>query len=585
MAKNRDNNDAVGQQTSVPEQDMTFQDKIIDMVAPSHLNIYRYIGTPVGYENHKLPHDGLVRAPIGFYRLAEDTENGNRVLLFSNEPESLAGQNNGQETRRLSSDMEHSVYVIAARENIRDTRWVQEEIIKHQNDLQNWRLKHLNLYVESENMRADEDIQQEAADTAKPDPKACQVIKMSNSNVGYGLFEQEDGSWNVSLYAGDAPNTEEAQHFVAVSDDPTFDNFFALRHDMGNFETLDDANRLVAHDFQKRAYRLWNGQAPVSASDSPRLALQRRLINLLKAPAQKGWLFKASVPLFAAAAVGGIGFLMTGGAIAATGAAAAISGLATAGLGLAANHFAEQVVEQGLKKLVSEKSQEEKNKTLPKHERKKAFEYTQEIGQRLSPRLSADKAGNLRPLNDREAGIRPPLSAPSLFMSDHYAEEWLFGGLSGAFGAIVFPVNEHSFSVQYPNGIVSLYNTEKRSVHVRMRPDLRVRHPDDDVPDPPLPQRVAEMLKDGEIVRVAMGQNGFDSGRKTRQEFADEIKEIIRAPVAQPDGSQKRPDYVARKRHLKSYSLQSIKELFSREAAPDFAQMTFIPQKNQSPQP
>lgn len=548
--------------------DMTFQDKVIEMIAPGHLNVYRYIGPPEGHETNNFPHDGLIRAPIGFYRLTEDMETGNKVLLFSYDHNALKGKERADGDRYLSSKNADtgSAYVIAARENIRDIRWVHEEMIIHQNTLQTWRLHHLNLYVESENMRSDQSIQE-----AEEEPKADQekqIIKMSNSHIGYGLFEQEDGTWNVSLYVTADDSPEESEHnFVEISDDATFDGLFSLRQEFGQFDTLREAEKRIAEDFQLRAYRLWNGESALSAKEQPRITLQRNIMKILKAPTEKNWYYKASIPLIAGAVTGGIGFLISGGALAATGAVALVTGAITAGTGVYLNRAAEGFIEKALKKLMPEKSQEEKNKLLPKHSRKKAYLYTEELGQRLNPRLSAEKAPQLRVLKDRESSLRPVMTAPTLFLSNHYAEEWLFGSLSGAFGSIIYPVNTHSFSIQYPNGIVSLYNTDKKNVHVRLREDLKINN-NEEIPMPTLPEEVDKLLKSGEILKISLSQGGFETGAKTYREFSEEIKNIVSAPVAGPDGEQKRPNFEQCKKHLKSYPLKSIKELFSAKAAP-----------------
>jgi|GEM_PF-1995436 len=545
--------------------DMSFQDKIIEMIAPGHLNIYRYIGPPEGYETDDFPDDGLVRAPIGFYRLAEDTETGNKILLFSYDNHALDASIDESGEKRLSGSDSGSIYVVAGRENLRDIRWVHEEMITHQNTLQTWRLHHLSLYVESENMRSDEEIKK--SENAEQAPPLQQVVKMSNSNFGYKLLETDEGKWDVSLYISAASTTEESKDsFVAVSDDSTFDGFFSLCQKLDSFDTLNDAEKFVAEDFQGRAYRLWNGESALTPKEQPRISLQKNIMSILKAPTQKKWYVKASIPLAAAALVGGVGFLISGAAIAATGAAVVSAGL-TASTGFLLNHAAEEFVEKGLKKLMPEKSQEEKNKKLPKHARKKAYLYTEELGQRLNPRLLEEKSAQLRPLSDEEANIRPPMTPPTLFLSKSYAEEWLFGSLSGAFGAIVYPVNEYSFSIQYPNGIVSLYNTEEKTVHVRLREDLKIKN--DEIPAPPLPEKVETLLKSGEILHVALKEGGFHTGRKTHEEFAQEIKNIISTPVTHPDGNQKKPDYQQRKKHLKSYPIKSIKDLFSAKASPN----------------
>ncbi|MGM0421620.1 MAG: hypothetical protein ACQEQL_00820 [Pseudomonadota bacterium] len=545
--------------------DMSFQDKIIEMIAPGHLNIYRYIGPPENHETEDFPHDGLIRAPIGFYRLTEDVETGNKVLLFSYDHNALEATTDENGEKRLSASSTDSVYVIAGRENLRDIRWVHEEMITHQNTLQTWRLHHLNLYVESENMRSDEEIKE--SENTDQEPPSRQMVKMSNSNFGYKILETDDGKWDVSLYISAASTTEEAKDsFVDVGDDKTFDGFFSLCQKLDSFDSLNEAEKHVAKDFQTRAYRLWNGESALTPTEQPRIALQKKIVSILKAPTQKNWYVKASIPLAAAAVVGGAGFLISGAAVAATG-AAVISGGLTAGTGLLLNHAAEEFVEKGLKKLMPEKSQEEENKHLPKHARKKAYLYTEELGQRLNPRLLEEKSATLRPLTDRETNIRPPMTPPTLFLSKSYAEEWLFGSLSGAFGAIVYPVNEHSFSIQYPNGIVSLYNTEEKTVHVRLREDLKIKS-DGEIPDPPLPEKVESLLKSGEILNVALKEGGFHTGRKTHQEFVEEIKNIVGAPVTHPDGQQKKPDIKQRKKHLKSYPIKSIKDLFAAKAGP-----------------
>lgn len=561
-----------------PTNDMTFQDKIVEMIAPGHLNIYRYIGPPEGYETDDFRHDGLIRAPIGFYRLAEDMQTGNKVLLFSYDHDALEGEKQDNGEKRLTDSEDKSVYVIAARENIRDIRWVHEEMIQHQNTLQTWRLHHLNLYVESDNMRADEEIQQQENGTAPPPNK--RVVKMSNSSLGYGLFETENGTWDVALYLSTARSQEEAKDsFVSVSDDKTFDGFFSMRQNIGTFDSLQEAEKFVADDFQKRAYRLWNGESALTPIEKPFISLQKKIFNILQAPTRKNWYIKAGIPLAAAALVGGTGFLMSGAAIAATG-AAVVSGGLTAGLGLLLNKVSEDVVEKGLKKLIPERSQEEKNKDLPKHARKKAYLYTEELGQRLNPRLSSEHYENLRPLTDRESNVRPATTPPTLFLTNNYAEEWLFGSLSGAFGAIVYPINEHSFSIQHPNGIVSLYNTEEKTVHVCLREDLKITA-NDNIPDPPLPEQVEKILENGEILNVALKKGGFHSARKTHEEFTEEINNIVGSPVTKPDGEQKTPTHRERKEHLKSYPLKSIKALFTTKAHRPQKPANRMPRKKQ----
>lgn len=564
--------DTTGHSVEDSNTDLSFHDKIIEMMAPGHLNVYRYIGPPEGYGDHiqeDFPHDGLVRAPIGFYRLAEDVETGNKILLFSYDANKLDGEKNEDGEKRLTES--EGVCVIAARPHIKDVRWIESEILDHQHTLQTWRLHHLNLYVENKTMLSKEEKEkehekdaEESLDAAKPKPK--RTIKMSNSDLGYGLFEKDDNTWDINLYITSDKDTVVAENsgsFVEVGNNPTFDNFFSLRKELGHANTLDEATKLVEKDFYVRAHRLWKGESALPPSEDWTVNFKKKVINFIKAPAKKGKVFKASVPLIAAGIVGMAGFMLSGGLLMVGGVSAAISGLLTTMVGVLAEHVAEETLEKSIGKILGEKSQEEKNKTLPIHEREMSYMYTDELDEMLNPNIKADKINQLRPLTDREANMRPPLTAPTLFLSDSYAEEWLFGSMSGAFGAVVFPVNEESFSIQYPNGIVTLYNTEDRSVHVRMRDHLRIEN-SDDFTSPPLPEKVLDLLKDGEILKISLSHNGFDSSQKTYAEFSEEIQNIVATTPASPEDKKQehKPNYRTRRAMMKSYPLQSIRDMF-----------------------
>lgn len=535
-------------------------------MAPGHLNAYRFIGPPEGYVDatEDFPHDGLVSAPIGFYRIAEDTETGNKLLLFSYDADKLEGRENDDGERRLADN--EGVSVIAARPDIRDMRWVEAEMTTHQHTLQSWRLHHLNLYVENETMKPRDG----EADASRDGAAERRVVKMSNSDVGYGLFEQDDGTWTVHLYVSDkkAEAAREAGGFVEVGDDPTFDDdFFSLQTRLGAAETLEDASKMVQEDFYQRAHRVWKGESALPSSEDWRVAFKKKAINFIKSKTKKDRLLKLAMPLAAGVLVGLGGFAIGGGLLVG-GISAAVSGIAATLGGVMVEHLAEETLSGVLGKVMGEKTQEDLNKKLPVHKRKMEYMYTDELGEMLNPEVGADKITKLKPLKDREANIRPALTAPTLFLSDSYAEEWVFGSLSGAFGAIVYPVNENSYSIQYPNGIVTLYDTEDKSVHVRLRDDLKIDGGEEARP-PRLPEQVADLLDSGEIMKILLSHNGFDSSARTYAEFSREIREIagMHARPCTFEHPHRRTRDPSVRKTMKSYPLQSIQSMFCAASA------------------
>lgn len=410
-----------GIKSLLPEIEQTFEDKVTDLISTGHLDIsYKYIGPPEGYSktnaDEDYPYDGLIRSPTGFYRVAEDEDSGARVLLYSNDPDRLQGVKGEDGAFRL--DGTEGVFAVAARPKMRDIRWVRDAMNETERRIEKWNLHHLNLYVENLLLLDEEDgetdaVEKELAQENKPGRR---VIRFSNDDVAYGLFETDNGEWKLRLYSRAAGDVDEVGTFARVTDETPPKGFvgsiFSLGQEQGNFKTLKEAEDFIAQDFQKRAYRIWNGEAPISLKEqikAPATTFKRKLINGLrrffKAPTEKGPIVKLGVPFMIAAIFGTAGFFLSGGSLAAVGFSAITSGLAYAGASEILENMTEERLTGWLKWAFRHKDRKKELNSKPLSEKDIAFEGKR-TGRARKPGCRAQDGGRAAP-RLRDAPARP----------------------------------------------------------------------------------------------------------------------------------------------------------------------------------
>lgn len=199
----------------------------------------KYIGTAFDPEKAGQPKpnkDGLIRTPNGYYRLAEDTRDGTRVLLHSYESSQLIGSRQQDGTIKLPTldEKDYDVYGITARRNV-DGSIFRDDMTQDMRFLHDIFRRDLNLHSE---------------EIGKGDGSNDQahVVKFVNGKYGLAIFEKDDGTWAVRQYNNLRSKWDEASQFVDVDTKASkrfWNRWMSLGTDLKEFDTYDDAFEYV----------------------------------------------------------------------------------------------------------------------------------------------------------------------------------------------------------------------------------------------------------------------------------------------------------------------------------------------------
>ncbi len=182
--------------------------------------------------NRAAPIDGLIRTTRGYYRLAEDTRNGRRVLLHSYERKQLTGVE--KDGHIVLADDATDVYGIAARDSKRGA------LFRYLMERDTWQLS--NMLQQDLNLHAEE----MTIPSETPGVSPRRKIKLANKKVAYGIVETDEGKWRIRFYKNLRSTWDEAAGFTATSSEQK--SVFTPYHyivDKDNkikeFDTLEDA--------------------------------------------------------------------------------------------------------------------------------------------------------------------------------------------------------------------------------------------------------------------------------------------------------------------------------------------------------
>jgi AraC-like DNA-binding protein len=458
-------------------------------------------------------HDGLIETSIGYYRPFVDTRNGNVVLLNAYNVGSLIPKKNEHGQWRLSE--ERGVYVVNVLKGEQTPAKIHEIralgskgpelrrlMLEHHNEIRNANYNHLNLYAA--------DLTQADCDGGR------RVIKLTNGELAYGIFETEDNQWMVRLYvANEKLETHDIDQFMRIEERPPkgfLGRTFSLGQGNDKFSTLEDAYKFVFEDWSKftptpgqkdtpmsRAYRIWTGQSPLRFVDKRRYPIDH-MFRYTYASAKAIDKFKSHRPVVAAALVAGsqaIPVLRTGRVIA-TGVAA----ISAAGAAMVDMFF-----EEGLLKLWK-KADRWKTKLMAKVSQKVADEelphtYMVDTAQNLNrwcSKIDPSVLEHLRPLSQHEANMQYDNQAYTGYSMINDFDYWLATVQNRLYASVFTPLSKNMVSAKGPNGLVALFHLSDDG---HTRTSYVGYSPEDDIGSALLiPAKNLEKLKRGGIYKT-----------------------------------------------------------------------------------
>lgn len=213
----------------------------------------KFIGLTDAFNGFPRAVDGLVRTPMGYYRLAEDTRDGTRVLLHSYDREQLTGIE--KDGRVALAENATDVYGITARSNVRGAIF-RDDMMKDIRVLERILQRDLNLHAE-ETLVPSEDIGQS--------PR--RLIKLANGHVAFGIMEGRDGTWSVRLYNNLRKDWDKTSRFAEVgveSGEIGVDSLLNPGNELKTFDRIDDAVLYVQKFWKAESTRLFRGEDPLA---------------------------------------------------------------------------------------------------------------------------------------------------------------------------------------------------------------------------------------------------------------------------------------------------------------------------------
>ena len=415
----------------------------------------KYIGeeSPLN-KTEKSPIDGLIRTPLGYYRLAEDTRDGTRVLLHSYERSQLEGvKRGGVVVLPELESKDYDVYGVSARKNVRGA--IFRDDMNHDNRyLAECFQKDLNLHAE--------DLTPEPGESNE-NPR--RVIKLANGQVAFGIFETEDGKWKVRAYNNYRKEWDRAARFAGV--DETVPKGFtgrvlSLGEDIKDFDSYDEAFEHVRRYWNVAALRLFKGKSlpfePKAYKGFKRLkiALYSSVFSFWDQKKYRDW--GVAVPVGVAA-----GFAST--LVSGTPILGAVFGLGASTVWALGSKWVENYIADKLRQRHDVADRQEYQKLAPYFERNVIGKYLSSdptTEKRFRKKVDNDLIPHLRLLNHDESDINyddGEVTPDQNIMKD-------FERVSTApyryFGA-VFDTTHHDKGVLtaiFPNGLVKLTHVD-----------------------------------------------------------------------------------------------------------------------------
>lgn len=387
--------------------------------------------------------DGLIRTPYGYYRLAEDTRDGTRILLHSYQRQQLSGARNkeGNITLPAREDSEYDIYGLTARQSV-DGSIFRDDMSQDIRFLQGIFKKDLNLHAEE--IAKDEDCNQP------------HVVKFVNGRYGLAIFEKDDGTWAVRHYQNLRKDWDEASQFVSVEEKAPrwkFAKWLSLGQDIRkDFETYEDAFAYVRRYTKTAATALFKGKPLRPEPTTLKEKIARRILDFCEQKKYRDWISASTVGVIA----GTISTIVSG-----TPFLGALFGLgATTGWVVIPKVF-ENTMHSIWQKLASKSDAKRLNSLKPYEEKNLIENYLRQDKEnqlRARKKLDPDSLQHLRLLNHNEGqmnyddGVFTPKDNP------HRDIEALSTAANRYFGALFDSshADRGILTAIYPNGLVSI---------------------------------------------------------------------------------------------------------------------------------
>lgn len=213
----------------------------------------KYIGISEEFNHHSRAIDGLIRTPMGYYRLAEDTRDGTRILLHSYERDQLTGIE--QDGKIVLGPGAYDIYGVTARSDVRGA--IFRDDMNHDN-------RYLEMCFQKDlNLHAQETVKL----TASPIRPDLRSIMLANGHAAFGIYEMPDGRWKVRVYANLRKSWDRAAQFVqadAHAHTGWLSKFFTLSRDLQDFDQYEDAFQYVRRFWKNESTLLFKGKAALA---------------------------------------------------------------------------------------------------------------------------------------------------------------------------------------------------------------------------------------------------------------------------------------------------------------------------------
>lgn len=414
----------------------------------------KYIGITDEFNHLARAIDGLIRTPMGYYRLAEDTRDGTRVLLHSYERDQLTGIE--QDGKILLAESATDIYGVTARSDVGGAIF---------RDDMNHDIRYLETCFQKDlNLHAQETVKL-TANPMRPDRRA---VMLANGHAAFGIYEMADGRWKVRVYANLRKSWDRTAQFVQA--DPQAEKgwlkrFFTLSRDLQEFDRYEDAFQYVRRFWKNESTLLFKGKTALadpskfSGWERIRASLLTTALHFRESKAYRDWGRSIGLAL-------GFGFVST--VLSGTPLLGAFLGLGTGAVWAVAEKSTEAAIVKYRSRKIEQSDQQQLDSLRPYFEQNKIGNYLRQDEaneRRFRKKLRPDALPHLRLLNQAEADMNyddGPIAPPVNILKD-------FERLSSApyryFGAQFDATHADKgvLACIFPNGLLSVIHVEKET--------------------------------------------------------------------------------------------------------------------------
>ena len=430
----------------------------------------KYLGSEL--DGEKQPVDGLIRTPRGYYRLAEDTRDGTRVLLHSWERDQLTGiekDGNIVLDPSLLEGKKLDVYGVTARNELRGNVF-RDDMNIDMRVLEKAFQKDLNLHAE--------EILIPSEDPSKP-PK--RKVKLANGLVAFGIMETDDGKWKIRLYNNLRKDWDDSARFVQVGTEP--ENGYkgsilnpgrTLKDSENNtqeFESLEDAVKYVQKFWHTESRQIFKGKT--NFTEDKTLNGYEKIRNNVLSTLMK-WNDKKLIRDWTRAIGVGVTVGLVSTALSGTPILGALMGVGV-GLGWTTLGKITETAVGSVQRAILDKDEDQRLEALrPYFEQNHINKYLLDDEfnpKRFRKKLDPEAASHLRLLSTDEARMKyddAEPSSPNLQWRDYERlSSAAFRYFGAAFDSSYDDADSGILVAMYPNGLLSLSHIDKKSGNTR----------------------------------------------------------------------------------------------------------------------